>query len=252
RAGARGQARWTHRAVLVAARGLRRRDVQNDRVVHEPAAPTGGTPGPLGHRGGRPRAARRHVRDRLRGAHAVPALRRTGRRDDRLLHGSLRPDGHGATRTRAGRPLGRVPGGLPRADPPLGPGRGRFRGAPGLIPAGHRDPARVAGAEGGVPAPRTPPPGSPRARLVAMALEREARGFLPAAGRAPLALYDLGIALAMRERTFRGRLIDQVLDGDPAPQVLDIGCGTGTLAIALAARGAQVRAVDPDERALSR
>ena len=64
RAGARGQARRPHRTVLVAVHRLRRRDVRDGRVVPEPAAPTGGAPGPLGHRGGRPRAARRRVRDR--------------------------------------------------------------------------------------------------------------------------------------------------------------------------------------------
>lgn len=82
--------------------------------------------------------------------------------------------------------------------------------------------------------------------------ENGAQGYLPAAGRAPLALYDSAIALGTRERTFRGRLQAQVLDGGEDLEVLDVGCGTGTLAIALAAGGARVTAVDPDPRALAR
>jgi len=85
-----------------------------------------------------------------------------------------------------------------------------------------------------------------------MAADTTSRGFLPAAGRAPLMFFDLGMALLMREQTFRSRLIEQVLDGDTAPDVLDIGCGTGTLAIMLARRGARVVAIDPDPAVLKR
>jgi ubiquinone/menaquinone biosynthesis C-methylase UbiE len=82
--------------------------------------------------------------------------------------------------------------------------------------------------------------------------ENGTQGFLPAAGRAPLALYDSAIAFGTRERTFRGRLQAQVLDGGGELEILDVGCGTGTLAITLAGGGARVTAVDPDPRALAR
>jgi ubiquinone/menaquinone biosynthesis C-methylase UbiE len=78
--------------------------------------------------------------------------------------------------------------------------------------------------------------------------------FVPPAGRdAFTRLYDPVVALTMRERRFRDRLRAQVLDGLPAGgAVVDVGCGTGTLAIALAADGAQVIGVDPDARVLER
>ncbi len=79
-----------------------------------------------------------------------------------------------------------------------------------------------------------------------------AAGFLPAAGRAPLALYDGAVALGMREGEFRGRLLAQVLGEGRRPDVLDVGAGTGTFAIALAQRGARVVAIDPDPAALAR
>lgn len=61
-------------------------------------------------------------------------------------------------------------------------------------------------------------------------------GYVRAAGRAPLALYDPVMAVAMRERTFRGRLLAQVLAGDPGV-VVDVGCGTGSFAVRLAGAG---------------
>jgi ubiquinone/menaquinone biosynthesis C-methylase UbiE len=77
--------------------------------------------------------------------------------------------------------------------------------------------------------------------------------YVPAAGRRALTrLYDPVVALSMREATFRGRLSAQVLDGlAPGATVVDVGCGTGTLAIALAARGAEVIGVDGDPRILA-
>jgi ubiquinone/menaquinone biosynthesis C-methylase UbiE len=77
--------------------------------------------------------------------------------------------------------------------------------------------------------------------------------YVPAAGRRAFTrLYDPVVALTMREATFRGRLCAQVLDGlAPGASVVDVGCGTGTLAIALAARGAEVVAVDGDPEVLS-
>lgn len=85
-------------------------------------------------------------------------------------------------------------------------------------------------------------------------------GYLRAAGRAPMALYDPAVAIGMRERTFRGRLVRQVLagwagDGRRAGvEIVEVGCGTGSLALALAAaRGAAaVVAIDGDPGALAR
>jgi ubiquinone/menaquinone biosynthesis C-methylase UbiE len=77
--------------------------------------------------------------------------------------------------------------------------------------------------------------------------------YVPAAGRAAFTrLYDPVVALTMREATFRGRLCAQVLDGlAPGASVIDVGCGTGTLAIALAAAGAEVIGVDGDPEILA-
>ena len=77
--------------------------------------------------------------------------------------------------------------------------------------------------------------------------------YVPAAGRRAFTrLYDPVVALTMREATFRGRLRAQVLDGlAPGAAVVDVGCGTGTLAIALAAGGAGVIGVDGDPEVLA-
>jgi ubiquinone/menaquinone biosynthesis C-methylase UbiE len=77
--------------------------------------------------------------------------------------------------------------------------------------------------------------------------------YVPAAGRRAFTrLYDPVVALTMREATFRGRLCAQVLDGvAPGASVVDVGAGTGALAIALAAGGAEVVAVDGDPEVLS-
>jgi SAM-dependent methyltransferase len=80
--------------------------------------------------------------------------------------------------------------------------------------------------------------------------------YLPATGRLPLtALYDPVIALTMRERAFRGAVIAAALAEVGTPEtILDIGCGTGTLAIALAdaAPDAAVTGVDGDPGILER
>jgi SAM-dependent methyltransferase len=78
--------------------------------------------------------------------------------------------------------------------------------------------------------------------------------YIPAARFHILTRYfDALIALTMRERLFRGRLADQVLADLPAEaRIVDIGAGTGTFAIALAARapGAAVVGVDVDPEIL--
>jgi SAM-dependent methyltransferase len=78
--------------------------------------------------------------------------------------------------------------------------------------------------------------------------------YVPAAGRAWLTtLYDPLMALTMRERTFRPALIAAVL-AEPRPRVvLDVGCGTGTLAGQLTEADAsvQVHGIDGDEEVLA-
>lgn len=70
-----------------------------------------------------------------------------------------------------------------------------------------------------------------------------------------VALYDPIVAVAMRERLFRGHLVAQVLAGaarDEPLDVVELGCGTGTNAIRLAAAGARVTAIDADPEILER
>ena len=77
---------------------------------------------------------------------------------------------------------------------------------------------------------------------------------MPAAGRRWLnATYDPMLALTMRERRFRTDLIERVLAAAPRT-VLDVGCGTGTLAIRLAqcAPGMRVIGLDGDAAILDR
>jgi ubiquinone/menaquinone biosynthesis C-methylase UbiE len=78
--------------------------------------------------------------------------------------------------------------------------------------------------------------------------------FVPAAGRHGLtALYDPVVALTMRERTFRSRLVSQVAADEPA-SVLELGCGTGSLTLRLADAlpGSHIVGVDLDPDALAR
>ena len=80
--------------------------------------------------------------------------------------------------------------------------------------------------------------------------------FVPAAGRAGLtALYDPVLRLTMREGTWRAALVAQALEGEVRPaRIADVGCGTGTLTVALAAAapGAKVVGVDGDPEVLLR
>jgi SAM-dependent methyltransferase len=86
-------------------------------------------------------------------------------------------------------------------------------------------------------------------------MEQQQPSYIPAAGHARLtALYDPVLGATVRERTFRTRLVAQVLQPGLPIRVLDLGTGTGSLAIALAhaAPKAQIVALDPDPDALTR
>lgn len=79
--------------------------------------------------------------------------------------------------------------------------------------------------------------------------------YVPAAGRARLvSLYDPLMALTMRECVFRPALIATVLANPRPRKVLDLGCGTGTVAEQLAAADplVHVLGVDGDETVLAR
>lgn len=68
-------------------------------------------------------------------------------------------------------------------------------------------------------------------------------------------VYDPVLALTMREGSFRGAMHDRVDAVLPqGGSVLDVGCGTGTFAIAFAARrpDAQVTGIDGDAEILAR
>ena len=79
------------------------------------------------------------------------------------------------------------------------------------------------------------------------------RAFTPAAGRfAPSSVYDLGVATLTREAVWRPKLVE-ILAIEPGERVLDVGCGTGSLAILLKKRwpGVEIVGLDPDPAALS-
>lgn len=81
-----------------------------------------------------------------------------------------------------------------------------------------------------------------------------ARRYTPAAGYSWLTpLYDPVLALTMREQTFRSMLVERVSSVAPKT-VLDLGCGTGSLAVLLARAlpGATITGVDGDEQVLRR
>jgi ubiquinone/menaquinone biosynthesis C-methylase UbiE len=76
--------------------------------------------------------------------------------------------------------------------------------------------------------------------------------YVPAAGRAGLTrFYDLGVRLTMREHLWRPAVVEAVVDVDPVV-VVDIGCGTGSLAIPIAELlpGSRVIGIDGDPEVL--
>lgn len=79
------------------------------------------------------------------------------------------------------------------------------------------------------------------------------RDFVPALGRAGnIDRYDAVLALMTREKRWRAELVRLVAPRD-GETIVDIGCGTGTLAIALQANapGSIVSGVDPDPAILA-
>lgn len=81
-----------------------------------------------------------------------------------------------------------------------------------------------------------------------------AERYVPAAGhRALTRFYDPVMAATMREGTFRAALVRDAVVAGPST-ILDVGCGTGSQAIALAdaAPHARITAIDGDPDALAR
>jgi len=81
----------------------------------------------------------------------------------------------------------------------------------------------------------------------------ETNSFTPLLGAGVLSpFYDAAIALATREGRWRTRLVQQI-DLKAEDRILDVGCGTGTLALMLKrlAPTAKVFGIDPDPRALA-
>lgn len=78
-------------------------------------------------------------------------------------------------------------------------------------------------------------------------------GFTPAASRPELSgQYDRLVRIFAREKAWRPAMVDRVTPR-PGQTIVDIGCGTGTLAIALKRRcpDARIVAIDPDPEILA-
>ena len=83
--------------------------------------------------------------------------------------------------------------------------------------------------------------------------DSQQKAFTPALGHSRFTrLYDTAIALLTRERRWR-RALARLVAPDDGDLILDVGCGTGSLAVALKAMNAnsKVIALDPDPHALS-
>ena len=84
-------------------------------------------------------------------------------------------------------------------------------------------------------------------------MEEKKRSYIPAAGHDwLLPLYDPLQRWLLREEPVKRRLIEQATV-EPGQQILDIGCGTGTLTISIKRLHPQARVVglDPDSKALA-
>ncbi len=82
---------------------------------------------------------------------------------------------------------------------------------------------------------------------------REGETFVPALGFKSLTpFYDTVLGIATREAIWRAMLIEQVAPRS-GETIVDVGCGTGTLAIMLKRRapGARVIGIDPDPAVLA-
>ena len=82
----------------------------------------------------------------------------------------------------------------------------------------------------------------------------QTRTYVPALGDRRLSpLYDTTISLMTCERTWRRAFVKQI-DPEPRDVILDLDCGTGTLAILLkqACPSASIYGVDPDPDILTR
>jgi ubiquinone/menaquinone biosynthesis C-methylase UbiE len=70
--------------------------------------------------------------------------------------------------------------------------------------------------------------------------------YIPAAGRRVLTpLFDPVMAVTTRERRWRRAVVDEALASSPGT-ILDVGCGTGTLAVQLAQRAPDTRVIGLD------
>jgi ubiquinone/menaquinone biosynthesis C-methylase UbiE len=81
----------------------------------------------------------------------------------------------------------------------------------------------------------------------------ETGSFTPLLGASALSpFYDAAIGLATREGRWRSRLVAQI-NPKPDDRILDVGCGTGSLALLLKRRApsATVFGLDPDPQALA-
>jgi len=71
--------------------------------------------------------------------------------------------------------------------------------------------------------------------------------YVPAAGRAVFTpLYDLVNAVAMRQGQWRPRLVERALGTGAPIRILDLGCGTGEMALAIARVSPDVKLIGVD------